>query len=292
MAAGALALATGAAEIPGSAAEPTLAVVLARTASYVAEFQRRLAGIVAEERYVQFARSRQLVYPNRIVLRSDLLLVKPRDTDQWVQFRDVFEVDGTLVRDRQDRLTHLFLEPSEAGQSQMMRILNESARYNIGSILRNVNTPLFALEFLDAAGQRRFRFKRSADPLPAAARGSPTPDVFRASTEVWVIEYSEHDRPTIIRSVTHADVPAHGRFWIEPATGRVLMSELATTAGGVRATIDVSFKSEPILDMLVPVEMREHYEGRRDRSIIDATASYGKFRQFQVNVDQTFLIKE
>ena len=33
--------------------DPTLAVVLERAAAYVAEFYRRLSGIVAEEHYVQ-----------------------------------------------------------------------------------------------------------------------------------------------------------------------------------------------------------------------------------------------
>ena len=42
----------------------------------------------------------------------------------------------------------------------------------------------------------------------------------------------------------------------------------------------------------MPIEMREWYDGLRTRSRIEAVATYGRFRQFQVNVDETFLIKK
>ena len=83
---------------------------------------------------------------------------------------------------------------------------------------------------------------------------------FTIATEVWVVEYREVQRKTLIRTSTGRDIPARGRFWIEPATGRVLMSELTADSSAVRATIDVSYQSEPLLGYLVPIEMRERYE--------------------------------
>ena len=55
--------------------------------------------------------------------------------------------------------------------------------------------------------------------------------------------------------------------------------------------IDVSYRSEPLLGCLVPIEMREDYRHRRGAHVIGA-AAYGGFRQFHVNVDERFLIKE
>jgi len=66
--------------------------------------------------------------------------------------------------------------------------------------------------------------------------------------------------------------------WIEPGTGRVLLTELLSENREVRATIAVSFQSEPLLGLLVPVEMRERYEGRRNGSRIECTATYSNFR--------------
>ena len=58
----------------------------------------------------------------RRVLTSDLLLVKPVGTDRWVQFRDVFEVDGKPVHDRSERLVKLFLEPTGSSARQVEQI--------------------------------------------------------------------------------------------------------------------------------------------------------------------------
>jgi len=55
--------------------------------------------------------------------------------------------------------------------------------------------------------------------------------------------------------------------------------------------IDVSYQSEPLLGLLVPIEMRESYDGRRTRSHTKAVATYGRFRQFGVSVTEEFLIR-
>jgi hypothetical protein len=39
---------------------------------------------------------------------------------------------------------------------------------------------------------------------------------------------------------------------------------------------------------MLPVEMNERYENKRDKSRTEAVATYGRFRQFQVKVDETF----
>ena len=151
---------------------------------------------------------------------------------------------------------------------------------------------LSPLEILRPNRQRRFRFKRSTKRDVAMLHLSPDGDgAFRASAEVWVVEYDEVSRLTLIRTGKdgNVDLPAHGRFWIEPDTGRVLMAELRAGNAAVQGTIDVSYQSEPLVGLLVPVEMREEY--RASASHITGIASYGKFRQFQVNVDEKLKVK-
>ena len=280
------------------AQEPSLPAVLARAAAYVADFHRQLSSIVAEEKYVQnwFQTARFAVQPPPGLahreLKSDLLLLKPTGTDPWMAFRDVFEVDSDPVRDREERIAHLFLQRSPSGDALIRRILEESARYNIGDIRRNVNTPVYPLLFLEAANHFRFKFKRTNERTPRTEPANPSPDgAFRVSTEVWVIAYQEKEAGTMIKTDGQKDLPAKGRFWIEPATGRVLMSELVAQNRRLRATIDVSYQSEPLLGLLVPIEMREWYDNLRTGSHLEAVATYGRFRQFQVNTDQTFLLK-
>ena len=271
-----------------AAQTPSLDDVLKRSAVYVSEFRKQLSGIVAEETYRQdiayTAGIRDVACSGtaRACCKSDLLLVKPADSDRYVELRDVFEVDGQPVRDRQARLRRCS-QTAAAGDAQIASIIEDSARYNIGSITRNINTPLMALLFLDADNQPRFKFKHVEKAKPvfsdsedAAINESP---VFRVSTEMWTIEYQERNRNTIIPGPTAATCRRTGRFWINPSNGSVLISELIVDSGGVIATVTVSYQSEPLMGFLVPVEMRESYvrPGERSRAT-PPTASSGRSR--------------
>lgn len=268
---------------PVSAQQPSLNEVLKRSARYVENFRTQLSAIAAEETYTQ-----QIVNTTRFVdsilmlptrrLKSDLLLVKPADSNRYVELRDTFDVDGKPVRNRQSRLEKLLHDPG-AGD-QIAAIIKESARYNIGSITRNINTPLMALQFLDGAYQSRMRFRHVDTPSPVFGKdqdpsANDTP-VFRVSTEMWTIEYREQQRRTLIRTPGGDDRPAKGRFWINPADGSVLISELIIDGGGVTATVTVSYQTEPLMGFLVPIEMRETYLGKGER--ITGHAEYGRFR--------------
>jgi hypothetical protein len=267
-----------------AAQTPSLDEVLKRSATYVAAFHKQLSGIVAEETYrqdtasnaafVNFATSGQ-----SRTLKSDLLLVKPADSDRYVELRDVFEVDGQPVRDRQARLEGLLRNPTKDGDAQIRAILKASAAHNIGLIERNINTPLMALQILDEANRSRFTFKHiDKSPVFQSAKDRAINEtaVFRVATEMWTIEFRERNRTTLIRTPDGKSLPAKGRFWIDPSKGSVLISELIVDGGGVLATVTVSYQSEPLMGFLVPVEMRESYVRRNEQ--ISGHATYGKFR--------------
>src|SRR3954452_12493566 len=121
-----------------------LDAVLDKAGDYVADYEKNFAGIVAEETYRQEVRgiggTDQRGFPveargQRRDLKSDMLLVRAPAGDRWIQFRDVFEVDGKPVRDRAERLAKLFLQPSASTQQQVDDIAAASARYNIGDVV-------------------------------------------------------------------------------------------------------------------------------------------------------------
>ena len=272
------------------AQQPSLTSVLARAAAYVIEFRQELSGIVAEESYEQWSRAlsnsgvRGFGYDEeRRRLRSDFLLVRPEGEDRYHEFRDVFEVDGRPVRDREERLTRLFLDNTASAARQIQGIVSDSARYNIGDIHRTLNTPTLALLVLHPDYQRRFRFARTVAGSPLLPLSQ---DHLPSRAEVWVIEYEEVSPNTVIRGENHKDLPAEGRFWIEPETGRVLLSELVINAPEVRATVDVGYWPESTIGHLVPAEMRERYRDRRDGSRVDGKATYSRFRRFEVQVEE------
>ncbi len=278
------------AAVPSRAQELSLSEVLARASEYVTDFRRQLSGIVAEESYEQRARANVTntlrgfgFGEERRRLRSDFLLVQLEGEERYHKFRDVFEVNGRPVRDREERLTRLFLDNTASAAIQIQEIVSESARYNIGDIHRTLNTPTLALLILSSEYQPRFRFARVASGSPLLPINS---EHLPSAADVWVIEYEEVWPDTVIRGDNRKDLPAEGRFWIEPTTGRVWLSELVIDDPQVRATVNVAYRQDPVIGHLVPVEMRERYRNRRDGSRVDGTATYSRFRRFNVQVQE------
>ena len=266
-----------------AAPEPTLESVLARAAAYVADYQKRLAGIVAEEHYRQ-----QVTNPTRTrsfrefrELRSDVLLVKLATEDRWLQFRDVFEVDRKPIRDRDERLYKLFVNPPIDAQAQVESIQFESARYNIGPVLRTINIPILALLFFEAQNQPRLKIERGR--AGNVRRFAP----LAAEADIWLLEFKEVAPETMVRGDHQKDLPSNGRAWLDSRTGRILRTEHQSQDVLVRADIDVTYRAEPGLDLLVPAEMRENYLVRRTTEVrIDGIATYSKFRQFTVTTTE------
>jgi hypothetical protein len=149
---------------------------------------------------------------------------------------------------------------------------------------------MLPLLFLTHEVQSRFQFKVATDTRPTTVTQteSAAAGQFHTSAEVWVIEYAEKRRGTVVRTPQGEDLPTSGRFWIDPETGRVLMSELLTRATGVAAAIDVSYQSEPLpglVGLSVPAEMRERYD-LNAAMVVTGRATYGRFRQFGVSTEE------
>jgi hypothetical protein len=266
-----------------SAQEPTLDVVLARAAVYVADYQKRLQGIVAEELYIQnymsTSRTRRINREGR-QLRSDVLLVKLADDDWWMQFRDVFEVDRRPVRDRDQRLYKLFVDAKTDARAQAQTIQNESSRYNLGPVTRTINIPIMAILFFEKVNQPRLDFRLGS---PGSVKKLAA---LAAADDIVTIEFRENGPRTMVRGANDRDIPSHGRVWIDRTTGRILRTELVTEDTQLRALVDVSYKTAGGLDFLVPGEMREVYIVRQTETRIDGKATYDKFRQFSVSTTE------
>ena len=153
-------------------------------------------------------------------MKSDLLLLRPEGAPTWVQFRDVFEVDGQPVRDREERLARLFLSRDVTTAKQVEEIRSESARYNIGRTGRTMNVPVLPLSVLAPGSQRRFRFTvedKPGDnrrPKIGISADPPTPN-FKVTAEGWILKFEEVEGPTLVYTTNGANIFSRGRFWID-----------------------------------------------------------------------------
>jgi len=256
-----------------------------RASDYVVLYEKNFVGVVAEESYRQTVHGGRAgtdlrgfpieAPPQRRDLKSDVLLVRAPAGDRWIQFRDVFEVDGKPVRDRDERLTKLFLQPSADRQRQEEDIAAASARYNIGAVNRTVNMPVLALDVLEPRNRVWFTFH-------LAKRSGATVE----------LAFQEEERGrTMIHTNDNQPMRSHGHFTVEEATGRVLQSTLATETDRLRAQIEVTYGADAAMDLLVPREMRERYT-TKDGATVEGRATYAKLRRYQVKVDEKLAPKK
>jgi hypothetical protein len=273
------------------AEQPHLDQVLARAAQYVVAYEQRFSLLVAEEFYEQEIQRPAATGGNlsrnnpgggfigsgvsgRRVLRSDYLLVRVgQDGGGWIPFRDVFEENGRSVRDRQERLLELFVNPTGTAFEQAAEIMRESARRNLGNVDRTINIPTLALLFVHPEISSRFQFNRES---------TQTVD----GTTYWVVAYRETSRPTLIKTTRGQDMPLSGRLHINPANGEIAQTGLVAADRHVRATVEVTFTMQQDLDMWVPAIMEESYQVTGATDLIMGRAKYGNYRQFQVSTGE------
>ncbi len=271
----ALASSAGASEHTTRRHPGSLKALLRRAAGWVQRFTDESTFVVADELYEQEYRylSRSEWRSERRALRSEIVIVpappgEARRGFPWVQFRDVQQVDGRPIADHQGRLERLFRDPSGSSYAQARALVEESARFNIGPTLRTINVPAFALFFLVAGNQSRFKFERQGE---EAIEG----------IQATAIRYRERQHPTIIRGPGGEDRVAEGTFWIDEATGQVARTHLEVDADRPwRTEIDVDYGHDARLDAWVPTVMRERYASGPEE-VIDCTAMYSNFRRFE-----------
>ena len=264
-----------------AAAQTDVSVLIDRAGAYVEQFQRDFGSVVAEERYEQklhripnptntSVQQRGGSGPQETTLVSDFLLVEVKG-EGWLPFRDVFERDGKRVRDREERLAAIFLKGGRNAFDQARAVMDEGARYNIGNINRNINTPTLPLAFLTTRHRRRFEFK-------LGKRDDSDPGV--------EIEFRETGRPTFVSTTGGRDLPVSGRFWISEADGTVLRTELNALDTGVEAHITVSYQKDDGIGLFAPARMEERYRRPRDPMEVQGVATYSRFRRFQVSTSE------
>jgi hypothetical protein len=249
----------------------TLSDVMLRVHGYVVGYEKDLSGVMSEERWVQRIVNRHGEILDERTLRSDYLVFQLPPDEDWFNFRDVFEVDGQPVSDREQRFRELFTRGPAGVVEQAKKIAKESARYNLGDVYRTINVPTFVLALLRPMNRARFAFEKV---------GEESID----GTSTWIVSFKEIKKPTFIKSQTGKELMSEGHLWVDPSNGRLVRTELVV--GGVRSVRDrarivVTYGPEPELGIWVPIEMTELYDkpNKPKADQISGTATYSNFRR-------------
>lgn len=273
-----LALLTAPGVSPSVSAQSAPADLLNRLRETVARFQVESPSLVAREHYKQTVSYRRTdPFGQQAASRtliSELLMVRLPGEAGWISFRDVLEVDGRRVGDRERRLVDLLQKPNPSAVQQARQLAAESARYNIGGLARTINLPDIALEFLAMRHADRMSFT----PAGSARIGE---------VQTTVMRFEERTGPSIIRDNTGRDLLLSGRVWIEPETAALMRTEVVLRDRGSAGNCVVDFGVDERLEIRVPTKMTERYT--MAGSTIDAVAQYSDYRRFGVSTDEKLI---
>ena len=191
----------------------------------MADYDRALIAVVADEHYVQTARTLEDhdVGGNlERVLESEFAWIHLPALQETIGVRDVLRVDGQAVADG-SRLHALLEHPPQDASREIRAILAESARHNVGALERNFNFPTFPLVYLRRSDDSRTRWRADSDGVATrcASRSDSTPR-------------------SCVRFTGRPHAPAAGSSWTPPAAGffdaRFASSCLARAAHPPRST--------------------------------------------------------
>jgi hypothetical protein len=299
--------------VPSPTTATSLDEVVARAQRYVVDYGSNLSLVIGVEHYRQSvthvgvsafgAAPGDRPWSRDTVAEFALIRIK----DDWLGYRDVYQVDGTIVSDSHDRLRQLFEQTPASAVERGRAIADESARFNAGAVQRNFNVPTMALLFLHPSQAQRFRYERA---------GTDTIDKRR----VWKVRFREIGTPTIVRSPEGKNMPVSGMFWIDPVGGEIVKTSLevkdeveldagsaamAESLGGAAdahggtadrrvetfSRVTATYRIDARLELLVPAEMSEEHQGiaknratGRDRLVrIGCKATYSDFRRFETS---------
>jgi len=239
---------------------PDIDVLMQRVGDYVHGFIDRFCNVVAEERYE----------PDRVRrgngrLRSDFLLVqKPGSGRQYLTFRDVVEVNGKTLRNREEALSKLFREPAENVIAQANAITAHSADYMFPG-----SDPLLVMVFLQPEFQPRFTFTR--DELEP-----------RLGADIRRVHFEETTSPTMLRQEGNRDLPTRGTLWASERTGKVVKTELRLGSDPNTTLITTIFGRDEPLGIDVPTVLEQTYYPSPGEPV-KGTARYSNFRRFSVS---------
>jgi hypothetical protein len=122
------------ASVASAAQDSDPTAVLTRAKLYIAQFEKDLSAIVAEQQDRQrIVRADGSIKQERAIV-SDILLVRVGNSPRI--FRDVISVDGKPVTDRDERVRKLFLAASmnESEIERIRKLAKEGSRFDITSV--------------------------------------------------------------------------------------------------------------------------------------------------------------
>lgn len=243
--------------------------LVAHAGAYVRGRIQQFTSMVGEEhQHQRLVRASGEARKERTLV-SDVLVVASEGR-RPVVLRDVVSVDGKPVRNRDERLRHLFAGNPRTALQEARAIVAEGARYDLDfprfKFLSGVVLPLV----LVVSETGRYQFSRTEDGV--ALRETRSPTLFRSFPRIGLPR----------------DIPLAGRLGIDAGTGALRSASLSAASPDLAAAIEVRYGEDSGSGMFVPLEMHETYTlpAKPKDDHLEVTTGYTNFRRFTVTVEE------
>ena len=249
-----------------AAQNPSVRSLVAAASKYVAKYQQEFAFLIADELYSQTRTDAGGRSQNR-QLRSEFFLTYLPADNEWVAVRDVQDVDGKPVANREELRTLL----AKGGEIRglISQVIARNARYNIGSTTRNFNEPTLALLLIGEKRVNDVKFERKT-----VERDN--------DTVLATLAFEERGRPTLVRG-PEGSLPSSGEIILEPSTGIIRKTTFELQRPGVKVRLTTTYALDPKLGLWLPDVFTERYESETPiTEVVLCEAKYTNYRKFQV----------
>jgi hypothetical protein len=264
--------------------------LLPRISRSAQDLARSLSGAVAWEDYEQQvleADDRTASVGMKLVhntlsakrrLGSDILLLR-LPSGRFFGFRDVAEVDGQEVAERGERIRRLFLD-EKRDPDETAGLIEESARFNIGDIERDLNVPTLILPLLsdEPGGIDRLELETGDD---------------GPSDGTCAVSFFEARGPYLVGTGNGKELPLRGTLYVTPENGRL---ERVSIQAGRLATehieLTVEFDAFDGWDQPLPSRMTEIYAHRTSVLVTRCEARYSNYRRFSVDTTEKWRVRK
>ena len=252
--------------------------LVARASKYVAEYEKQFAFLIADEDYRQKLFDADGRLAQTRILKSELFMTYLIADGEWLAVRDVMEVDGARISNRDD--LRALLSRGQEIRGSIGKVIARNAQYNIGRIERNFNEPTLPLLLLDAKRTSRINFDRR----------NVTQD---GNTTLVTLAFEERGSPTLVSARNEGPIRSKGEFVMDAATGTIRRTVFLLARPGVDIRLETTYSLDPKLEMWLPAIFLERYEsggqgGRRRNNdaipheVIEGEANYSNYRRFGV----------
>ena len=213
-------------------------------------------------------------------LGSDILLLR-LPSGGFYGFRDVAQVDGREVAERGERIQKLFLDQGK-DPNEIRDLIEESARFNVGDIERNLNLPTLILPLLlsDTEG--------GMERLELAALNEETED-----DGTCAVTFRETRGPYLVGTRDGRELPLRGTLHLTPKSGWLERVSIQTGRPAMEhVELTVEFDHFDGWDEPLPSRMTEIYAQRMSPRITRCEARYSNYRRFSVDTTEKWKVRK